>query len=71
MSAASKGPASKPALTSQLHTPAADISTDDLLRLIDRLNRDPAVHGILVQLPLPKGIDELRVLEAIQSAEGR
>ena len=52
-------------MTSQLHTPAATTSTDELLGLVDRLNRDPAVHGILVQLPLPKGIDELRVLEAI------
>ena len=39
--------------------------TDELLALIDRLNRDPAVHGILVQLPLPKQIDETRVLEAV------
>ena len=30
-----------------------------------RLNRDPAVHGILVQLPLPKGIDTARVLDAV------
>ncbi|MGO8689136.1 MAG: bifunctional methylenetetrahydrofolate dehydrogenase/methenyltetrahydrofolate cyclohydrolase FolD [Thermoguttaceae bacterium] len=52
-------------MTSQLHTPAAATSTEELLGLIDRLNRDPAVHGILVQLPLPKGIDELRVLEAL------
>ncbi len=52
-------------MTSQLHTPAASTSTEELLGLIDRLNRDPMVHGILVQLPLPKGIDELRVLEAI------
>lgn len=36
-----------------------------LLNLIDRLNHDPAVHGILVQMPLPKHIDEKRVLEAI------
>ena len=36
-----------------------------MLALIDRLNRDPAVHGILVQLPLPKQIDEQRVLEAV------
>jgi methylenetetrahydrofolate dehydrogenase (NADP+)/methenyltetrahydrofolate cyclohydrolase len=37
----------------------------DLLGLIATLNRDPAVHGILVQLPLPRHIDELRVLGAI------
>jgi methylenetetrahydrofolate dehydrogenase (NADP+)/methenyltetrahydrofolate cyclohydrolase len=36
-----------------------------LLDLIDRLNRDPKVHGILVQLPLPKQINEYQVLEAI------
>ena len=37
----------------------------ELLALVDRLNRDPAVHGILVQLPLPKQIDEARVLASI------
>lgn len=52
-------------MTSRLHTPSADISTEGLLELIDQLNRDPAVHGILVQLPLPEQIDELRVLDAV------
>ncbi len=47
------------------HTLPATTSQDELLGLIDRLNRDPAVHGILVQLPLPKQIDENRVLYAI------
>ena len=37
----------------------------ELLALVARLNADPAVHGILVQLPLPKAIDSARVLEAI------
>lgn len=37
----------------------------DLLALVAKLNADPAVHGILVQLPLPKGIDEKKVLNAI------
>ncbi|MGB8842504.1 MAG: bifunctional methylenetetrahydrofolate dehydrogenase/methenyltetrahydrofolate cyclohydrolase FolD [Aliidongia sp.] len=37
----------------------------DLLALIDRLNRDPAIHGILVQLPLPRGLDEDAVIAAI------
>lgn len=42
-----------------------ETTTDELLAWVDRLNRDPAVHGILVQLPLPKQIDERRVLEAV------
>jgi len=41
----------------------------DLLALIGRLNADPAVHGILVQLPLPKQIAEQAVLEAISPAK--
>ena len=43
----------------------ADISEADLLKLIEKYNNDPAVHGILVQLPLPKHINETRVLYAI------
>ncbi len=39
--------------------------TGELLQLVDRLNRDPTVHGILVQLPLPDGCDELAVLDAV------
>ncbi|WP_207485584.1 bifunctional methylenetetrahydrofolate dehydrogenase/methenyltetrahydrofolate cyclohydrolase FolD [Arenibaculum pallidiluteum] len=46
-------------------------STDQatLLAVIDRLNRDPEVHGILVQLPLPRGIDAGAVIEAIDPAK--
>jgi methylenetetrahydrofolate dehydrogenase (NADP+) / methenyltetrahydrofolate cyclohydrolase len=40
-------------------------SEDDLLSLIARLNADPAIHGILVQFPLPPHIDRRRVVEAI------
>ena len=40
-------------------------SEAELLALVAKLNADPAVHGILVQLPLPKAIDSGRVLEAI------
>jgi len=47
------------------HRLPAETSTRDLLELVDRLNRDPAVHGILVQLPLPAGIDEQRILQAV------
>jgi methylenetetrahydrofolate dehydrogenase (NADP+)/methenyltetrahydrofolate cyclohydrolase len=43
----------------------ADMSEDALLARIDALNRDPRIHGILVQLPLPKHIDAHKVLEAI------
>jgi methylenetetrahydrofolate dehydrogenase (NADP+)/methenyltetrahydrofolate cyclohydrolase len=38
---------------------------DELLGVIDGLNADPAIHGILVQLPLPGHIDEAKVIEAI------
>ena len=47
-----------------LHMPA-ETSEAELLALVGKLNADPAVHGILVQLPLPKAIRSGRVLEAI------
>lgn len=40
-------------------------SQDELLAIISGLNADPKIHGILVQLPLPSGIDSARVLDAI------
>jgi methylenetetrahydrofolate dehydrogenase (NADP+)/methenyltetrahydrofolate cyclohydrolase len=40
-----------------------------LLALVDRLNRDPAVHGILVQLPLPKHIDSQKVLNLVDPSK--
>jgi len=43
----------------------ADLSEADLLARIARLNADPAIHGILVQLPVPKHIDATKVIEAI------
>jgi len=52
-------------LTSRLHRLTAETTTDDLLALIEGLNRDAAVHGILVQLPLPKAVDTTRVLDAV------
>lgn len=42
-----------------------DITESDLLTLIDKYNNDPDIHGILVQLPLPKHIDDKKVLNAI------
>ena len=59
----------KVGITSVLHTPAADVSEPELLKLINELNNDPAVHGILVQLPLPKHIDETKVIEAIDPSK--
>ena len=44
---------------------SADISEEDLLALIDKYNNDDSIHGILVQLPLPKHIDEKKILNAI------
>jgi methylenetetrahydrofolate dehydrogenase (NADP+)/methenyltetrahydrofolate cyclohydrolase len=52
-------------IESQLHRMSADASSDDLLKLIAKLNKDGEVHGILVQLPLPKQIDKSRVLLAV------
>lgn len=43
----------------------ADISEEDLLALVEKYNNDPKIHGILVQLPLPKHIDETKVLYKI------
>ena len=47
------------------HRLPPETSQDDLLALIARLNGDPAVNGILVQLPLPKHMDEAAVINAI------
>ena len=41
------------------------ITEEELLKLIDQYNRDPKIHGILVQLPLPKHINETKILYAI------
>jgi methylenetetrahydrofolate dehydrogenase (NADP+)/methenyltetrahydrofolate cyclohydrolase len=51
------------------HTLPASTSEAELLDLVARLNADPAVDGILVQLPLPKQIDAQKVIEAIDPAK--
>ena len=51
------------------HRLPASTTTDELLALIDALNRDPQVDGILVQLPLPRQVDSTRVLRAIDAAK--
>jgi methylenetetrahydrofolate dehydrogenase (NADP+)/methenyltetrahydrofolate cyclohydrolase len=51
------------------HVLPADVAQQDLLKLIDQLNRDPLVHGILVQLPLPGALDSETVINAIDPAK--
>src|SRR5712672_4047506 len=51
------------------HVLPADVAQSDLLALIARLNRDPLVHGILVQLPLPKSLDTEKIIAAIDPAK--
>jgi methylenetetrahydrofolate dehydrogenase (NADP+)/methenyltetrahydrofolate cyclohydrolase len=54
-------------LHSELHQFPATVSEQAVLEKIAALNRDPAIHGILVQLPLPAHIDNNKVLEAISA----
>ena len=51
------------------HVLPADVAQEELLALIARLNRDPLVHGILVQLPLPKSLNTEAVINAIDPAK--
>lgn len=50
---------------SEMHTPPASITTDELLALVDSLNARDDIDGILIQLPLPAHIDANRLLEAV------
>lgn len=51
---------------SQVHRLPATTTTEELLALVERLNRDPKVHGFMCQLPLPKGLDPQRILDEIR-----
>jgi methylenetetrahydrofolate dehydrogenase (NADP+)/methenyltetrahydrofolate cyclohydrolase len=55
----------KAGMASSVHDLPATTSQADLLALLSRLNADPGVHGILVQLPLPRHIDEAAVVDAV------
>lgn len=57
----------KAGIDSELHRLPAETTQEELLELIAKLNRDDSVSGILVQLPLPKQIEEQRVLDAISA----
>src|SRR5467141_4514139 len=56
-------------LANWTHTPPASATTDHILRLVQDLNLDNAVDGILIQLPLPSQVDTKRVLEAVDPAK--
>ena len=51
------------------HKMPADTSEADLLAMVQKLNTDPSVHGILVQMPVPKHIDSAKVLNTIDPAK--
>jgi methylenetetrahydrofolate dehydrogenase (NADP+)/methenyltetrahydrofolate cyclohydrolase len=51
------------------HTLPADTTEADVLAIVADLNADPSIHGILVQLPLPRHIDTTKVIEAIDPAK--
>jgi len=54
---------------SEEHRLPAEATEAAVLAIVDRLNRDPRVHGILVQLPLPPQVDSARVLDAVAPAK--
>jgi methylenetetrahydrofolate dehydrogenase (NADP+) / methenyltetrahydrofolate cyclohydrolase len=57
------------AMHSAVHKLPDTVSEAELLALVARLNADPAIHGILVQLPLPPQVDSHKVIEAIDPAK--
>ena len=56
-------------LRSQRHTLPASASQGEVEELVGRLNADPKIHGILVQMPLPSGLDAGRVIELLDPAK--
>ena len=56
----------KAGIVSFLHHLTESTSEKELLSLISKLNKDKSVHGILIQLPLPRHINEKKVIEAIE-----
>jgi methylenetetrahydrofolate dehydrogenase (NADP+) / methenyltetrahydrofolate cyclohydrolase len=62
-------PASQVGMNSFEYLMAADVGEVELIQKVIELNNDPAVHGILVQLPLPKHINEAAVIETIAPAK--
>ena len=59
----------KAGIESRMFRLPASTTMEELLGLLDRLNEDDAIHGILVQLPLPGHLEERRVLDRVDSAK--
>lgn len=57
----------KAGFKSEMHRMDANTSQEQLLAMVDQLNNDPSIHGILVQLPLPAHLDSHSVIEAISA----
>jgi methylenetetrahydrofolate dehydrogenase (NADP+)/methenyltetrahydrofolate cyclohydrolase len=49
----------------RIHNLPAEAPTEEAVELVEGLGRDPSIHGVMVQLPLPEGLDELPIVEAI------
>ena len=56
-------------LASWMHSPLASVTTAEMLQLVDDLNADNAVDGILIQLPLPPQVDTKLILESVDPAK--
>jgi methylenetetrahydrofolate dehydrogenase (NADP+)/methenyltetrahydrofolate cyclohydrolase len=56
-------------LHSEVHTFGSDCAEEVLRATIDRLNRDPRIHGLIVQLPLPAHLDALPILQTVASGK--
>src|SRR6202045_3646385 len=56
-------------IASWMHAPPGSVNTREMLQLVDDLNGDPAVDGILIQLPLPPQVDTKLVLESVDPAK--
>lgn len=52
-------------MQSDTHELPVDCTEDEVIALVNRLNADPRVHGIIVQLPLPRGMDTTRVVQSV------
>jgi methylenetetrahydrofolate dehydrogenase (NADP+)/methenyltetrahydrofolate cyclohydrolase len=53
----------------QLHTLPGNATQDEIVSLVTRLNKDTAIHGIMIQEPLPKGIDESVIKDALSPSK--